>query len=90
MAMGAEGGHVRGMVLRQAATLAGMGVVVGLVAAGGLTRLMASLLYGVSPLDPLTFGAVATTLAGVALLASWIPAWRASRVDPVVALRAEA
>ena len=89
MAMGAEGGDVRGMVLRQAAGLAGLGVGVGLLASLALTRLMASLLYGVSPVDPLTLGAVAATLGGVAVLASWIPAWRASRVDPVVALRAE-
>jgi predicted permease len=89
MAMGAESADVSRMVLRQAGVLAAMGVVVGLVAAGGLTRLMASLLYGVSPMDPVTFGAVAAALAVIALVASWVPAWRASRVDPVVALRFE-
>jgi len=89
MAMGAEMGDVRRMVLRQALALTGGGVVVGLLAAAGLTRLMAALLYGVSPMDPMTFGSVAAGLSTVALAASWIPARRAARVDPVVALRAE-
>ncbi len=89
MAMGAEEGDVSRMVLRQAGMLAGIGVAVGLAAAAGLTRLMASLLFGVSPLDPVTFAGVAAALAAVALLASWLPARRAARVDPVVALRFE-
>jgi len=89
MAMGAEQGDVSRMVLRQAGTLAGLGVVTGLAAAAGLTRLMASLLYGVSPMDPVTFGGVALALSLIAVLASWLPARRASRVDPVVALRFE-
>jgi predicted permease len=89
MAMGAERAHVSRMVLKQAGGLAALGVVVGLVAAAGLTRLMASLLFGVSALDPVTFGSVAVALALVALVASWVPAYRASRVDPVVALRME-
>jgi len=89
MAMGAESVDVSRMVLRQAAGLAGLGVVVGLAASWGLTRLMASLLYGVSPSDPVTFASMALALTLVAMLASWIPAYRASRVDPVVALRFE-
>ncbi|GMV04399.1 MAG: hypothetical protein AMXMBFR53_06800 [Gemmatimonadota bacterium] len=89
MAMGAEQGDVSRMVLKQAGTLAGLGVVTGLAAAAGLTRLMSSLLYGVSPMDPVTFGAVALALSAIAVLASWLPARRASRVDPVVALRFE-
>jgi putative ABC transport system permease protein len=89
MAMGAERSDVRSMVLKQAGLLAGVGVAVGLLAASGLTRLMASLLFGVDPLDPATFGTVALGLSCVALVASWIPARRASRVDPVVALRFE-
>jgi ABC-type antimicrobial peptide transport system permease subunit len=89
MAMGAETADVSRMVLRQAMVLAGGGVLVGLVAAAGLTRLMASLLYGVSPMDPLTFGAVALGLSAIAMVASYIPARRAAGVDPVVALRAE-
>ena len=89
MAMGAEQAHVSRMVLKQAGALAGIGVVVGLGAAAALTRLMASLLYGVSPMDPLTFATVAGALALIALVASWVPARRAARVDPVVALRFE-
>ena len=90
MAMGAEQGTVRAMVLRQAAGLAGAGVLLGVLASLLLTRLMASLLYGVDPVDPPTLAAVSVTLAVVALAASWVPAVRASRVDPVQALRAEA
>jgi ABC-type antimicrobial peptide transport system permease subunit len=89
LALGAEAGDVRRMVLKQGFLLAGAGVVIGLVAAVGLTRLMGALLYGVDPIDPLTFGTVAISLTGVALLASYVPARRASRVDPVVAIRFE-
>jgi len=89
MAMGAETVDVSRMVLRQALTLAVGGVGVGLVGALGLTRLMSSLLYGVSPMDPLTFGTVALGLSLVAMVASYVPARRAARVDPVVALRFE-
>lgn len=66
-----------------------LAVGIGLVGAFGLTRLMESLLFGVSPMDPVTFGSVALALSMVALLASYLPARRASRVDLVVALRAE-
>jgi len=89
MAMGAERADVSRMVLRQAGALAFGGVAVGLVAAVGLTRLMASLLYGVSPVDPVTFGSVAVLLSAIALVASWIPAHRAASIDPTEALRAE-
>ena len=89
MAMGAERSDVSGMVLRQALVLSAAGVLIGLVAAAGLTRLMASLLYGVSPMDPITLGSVSVALASVAVLASWLPARRAASVDPVVALRSE-
>ena len=89
MAMGAESADVSRMVIREAAVLAGLGVVAGLGASWGLTRLMASLLYGVSPSDPATFAAVGVLLTLVALVASWVPAYRASRVDPVEALRFE-
>ncbi len=87
MAMGAERIDVTRMVLRQAGALAAVGVAIGLLAAAGLTRLMSSLLYGVDPMDPLTFGAVAVGLSAIALVASWIPARRAASVHPVVALR---
>ena len=89
MALGAERADVRSMVLKQAGTLALAGVVVGLAAAAGLTRLMSSLLYGVNPVDIPTFGAVALALSAIALVASYLPARKASSVDPVVALRAE-
>jgi len=77
------------MVLRQGAGVVGIGVLVGLLAAAGLTRAISNLLVGVSPADPLTFASVAVLLAGVALTAVFIPAQRATRVDPLVALRHE-
>ncbi len=89
MALGAERGQVMSMVVRQGAILAGTGTLVGLGLAIGLTRLMESLLFGVTPADPATYLTMAGGLLVVALLASWLPARRASRVDPVVALRAE-
>ena len=89
MALGADRRAVRRMVLRHGLILAGIGVVVGLVAAIGLTRLLTSLLYGVEATDPVTFGAVAALLTAIALVASYLPALRASRADPLVALRFE-
>jgi len=87
MALGAQIGIVRGMFLRQGLLLTCIGIALGLGAAVGLTRLMTALLFGVSPLDPVTFVAVALILGLVALLASYLPARRASSVDPVEALR---
>ena len=75
------------MVVVKAMAIAFAGIGIGLVAALGLTRLMESLLYEVRPNDPLTLAAVAVTLAATALLACWVPAIKASLVDPVVALR---
>jgi putative ABC transport system permease protein len=77
------------MVIRQGGALALVGVVAGLIASAAATRLLTSLLYGVSAVDPLTFTAAPTLLVVVALLACWLPARRAARVDPIVALRAE-
>ncbi len=89
MALGADRRDVSRMVLQQGMILAGIGVVIGLVAAVALTRLMSSLLYGVEATDPVTFGAVAALLTAVALVASYLPALRASRTDPLEALRFE-
>jgi len=89
MALGADGRKVLGMVLGGAMRMALLGIVAGAVAAFAVTRVMTSLLYGVSPADPLTFASVAVVLTLVTLLASYIPARRAVRVDPMVALRYE-
>jgi putative ABC transport system permease protein len=89
LALGAQRGHVAQMVLRQGANMALLGVAIGLGVALALTRLMSSLLVGVTPHDPMTFTAVAALLLLVALLACYLPARRASKVDPMAALRWE-
>ncbi len=89
MALGAQCGDVLRMVLRHGLWLCLVGIAVGLSGAFATIRLMKSLIFGVSPTDPLTFASVAVLLAGVAFIACWIPARRASRVDPMVALRHE-
>ena len=89
IALGARPVQVMRWIMREGARMALIGVAFGLAAALALTRLMASLLYGVSTTDPLTFAGVAILLMGVALVACYVPAWRAMRVDPIVALRHE-
>ena len=89
MALGGSAGGVLRLILRQGVRMVVIGLAVGLLAALGITRLMTRLLIGISPSDPLTYAAVALLLSGVALLACWLPARRATRVDPSVALRYE-
>ncbi|MGH9747500.1 MAG: ABC transporter permease [Candidatus Acidiferrales bacterium] len=89
LALGAQPRNVFSMVLGHGARLAGLGVILGFLAAFGVTRLMASLLFGVQPTDPITFVVVPALLMTVALLACYLPARRATRVDPMVALRYE-
>jgi ABC-type antimicrobial peptide transport system permease subunit len=89
MALGARYGDVLALVLRQGLTLACLGIMVGFVGALGLTRLLSSLLFGITATDPLTFATAPVILLGVAALACWIPARRAARIDPVLAVRQE-
>ena len=89
MALGAEPGDVRRMMIRQGLRLAGWGIALGLVGAAGVTRLVSSLLYNVTATDPVSFGAVVALMLGVAAAAAYLPARRATKVSPMVALRAE-
>ena len=89
VALGARPGNIIRLVVRQGMQLAGVGIAVGVVGAAALTHVMNSLLFGVSTTDAFTFGTVPALLATVAFAATVIPAWRATRVDPMVALREE-
>jgi predicted permease len=88
-ALGASPGRVAALVIRQGMTLAGAGIVVGVLGAAGVTRALSSLLFGVSPVDALAFGGTIAALACVSLLACGLPAARAARVDPAITLRSE-
>jgi len=89
MALGAEANSVRRMFVWQGTRMALLGVIAGTLAAVGLTRYVQTLLYGVKPLDAVAFAGMAAVMLAVAFIASYIPARRASKVDPVIALRAE-
>lgn len=87
MALGAQQGDILRMFLRKGVTLAGVGIVAGLVISASTASLMASLLYGVRPHDPAVFLIVPLLLFAIAVLASYLPAHRATKVDPLIALR---
>jgi ABC-type antimicrobial peptide transport system permease subunit len=89
MALGAARGGVIGMIMRQGLGLASIGAVIGLAGAFGLTRVLENQLFGVGVTDPITYGFVTALLIGIAALATIVPALRATRVDPIVALRSE-
>jgi ABC-type antimicrobial peptide transport system permease subunit len=89
MALGAEAGDVRRMMIRQGVRLAAFGVVAGVAGAFAVTRVVRGILYDVAPTDPVSFAVVSALLLAVSALAAYLPARRATRVDPLVALRAE-
>jgi ABC-type antimicrobial peptide transport system permease subunit len=89
MALGASPGNVMGMVLRQGLALAGLGLAIGLAGAAAATRLLTKMLFEVKPGDPMTYAGVTVLLGVVALAATYVPARRATKVDPLTALRQE-
>ena len=88
-ALGASHGSILTLVLRQGMSLTLLGVLIGLSGAIAATRAIMTLLFDVSRLDPVTYVGVIVLLAGMSILACWMPAWRAARVDPAITLRAE-
>jgi ABC-type antimicrobial peptide transport system permease subunit len=89
IALGSTAGQVLRLVLASAARVTAAGAILGLVAAAIVTRWIATLLFGVTPLDPVTFAMVAVVIGATAAIAAAVPAWRAARVDPVVTFREE-
>jgi ABC-type antimicrobial peptide transport system permease subunit len=89
MSLGATAAGVQRMILREGGVLLLLGLMLGIVGASFATRGMRGLLYGVAPVDPVTFAGVAALMAAIGLVACWIPALRASRIDPAVTLRSE-
>jgi putative ABC transport system permease protein len=89
LALGAQPLQILKMILRQGFIIVGAGVLAGILAAAGMARLVANLLFGMPPGDPVTYATASALLAAVALLACWMPVRRAMRVDPLVALRYE-
>jgi len=89
LALGARPEVVRGLIVRRGLALASTGIVIGLAGAFGLSRYLDAVLYGVGPADPVTFAGTAAALLATAIAASWMPAYRAARLDPVETLRGE-
>ena len=89
MALGARAGEVRWLILRETALMVGASALIGIPAALSLTRLLTTFLYGLTPQDPLSIAAATVLLLGITALAGYIPARRATRVDPMIALRYE-
>jgi putative ABC transport system permease protein len=89
VALGAARSHVLTQIMKQGLQVTALGVTIGLAGALALNRLIASLLFGVQPTDTVTIALVIATITAVAVVASWLPAWRASRVDPNIVLRDE-
>jgi ABC-type antimicrobial peptide transport system permease subunit len=89
MALGATRGKVFALVMSHGARLAGAGILIGLLGAFGVTRIIGTFLYNVTPTDPISFAATGTFLALIAVLASYVPARRATAVDPLIALRTD-
>jgi putative ABC transport system permease protein len=89
IALGASGMDVLRIVLGQGVVLTALGLALGILAAGAVQRLIAGMLYGVTAFDPVTIGVVAAMLFAVSLVASWLPGRRATRVDPLIAMRSE-
>src|SRR5262249_43684335 len=89
LALGASPTNILRLILRQGLALTALGVIIGLAGAVLASRAVVTLLFGISRLDPMTYFCVVALLAGVSMVACWVPAWRAARVDPAITLRAE-